>query len=165
MLLDQATGLLTAREVTQVDDAEALLKQALLLTRPPEDEPAKLAAERNEHHKEIERLLGDVSYWRAQAKVLDAATALTGAAKQFDDAAAQHPRHVADAPAWASYARRLAQELHAGPAGDRPSTGAPAAPAAPTTAPAGKELPVEPDAPAAVAPTIDAGVPPGGVLL
>jgi hypothetical protein len=177
MLLDQATTLLTAREVTQVDDAEALLKQALLLTRPPEDEPAKLAAQRNEHHKEIEQLLGDVSYWRAQAKLRDAAAALSDAAKQFDTAAAQHPRHMSDAPAWASYARTLAQELHAGPAGAPHPASAPApatpaaAPAEHPNAPAGTALPVEPDkgsaseSPAAAPPTVDAGVPTGGVLL
>jgi hypothetical protein len=177
MLLDQATGLLTAREVTRVDDAEALLKQTLLLTRPSEAEPAKLAAERNEHHKDIERLLGDVSYWRAQAKLRDAAAALTDASKQFDAAAAQHPRHVSDAPAWASYARRLAQELHAGPTGAVPSAAGPAPGAAPVTpaehpnAPAGTALPVEPDKgsaselPPAVTPAMDAGVPTGGVLL
>jgi hypothetical protein len=184
MLLDQAAGLLTAREVTRIDDAEALLKQALLLTRPPEEEPAKLAAERSERHKEIEQLLGDVGYWRAQAKLRDAAAALTEAAKQLDRAAAQHPRHVTDAPAWASYARRLAEELHAGPAGATPAAGAsgpspaPAAPASSAAehpiAPAGTALPIEPDKgsasepPAAVPPTVDAGVSPpptGGVLL
>jgi hypothetical protein len=181
MLLDQATGLLTAREVTRVDDAEVLLKQALLLTRPPADEPAKLAAERSEHHKEIEQLLGDVGYWRAQTKLRDAAAALTDAAKQLDAAAAQHPRHVSDAPAWASYARRLAGELHAGPAGGTPTASAPgsstvpATPAAPAAerpnAPAGTALPVEPDNGSAsepspaTPPTVDAGVPTGGVLL
>jgi hypothetical protein len=177
MILDQATGLLTAREVTKLDDAEALLKQALLLTRPPEYEPEKLANERNAHHQEIERLLGDVTYWRASAKLHDAQTALTEAAKQFDSAAAQHPRHVSDAAAWASYARKLAEELHVGPAGTAPSTspaGSPtASPAAPTehpNVPAGVALPVEPSkgradgSPSTPAPP-DAGVPTGGVLL
>lgn len=184
MILDQATGLLTAREVTQLDDAEALLKQALLLTRPPEREPAQLASERNEHHKEIERMLGDVTYWRASAKLHDAATALTEAAKQFDSAAAQDPRHVSDAAAWAAYARRLAQELHKGPAGAMRSTAPPAASAVPPTAPpaehpdlpAGVALPVEPGKGSAEEPSLapgpapapappDAGVPTGGVLL
>jgi hypothetical protein len=191
MILDQVTGLLTAREVTKLDEAEALLTQALLLTRPPEQEPEKLANERNEHHKEIERMRGDVTYWRAAARLRDAATALADAAKQFDSAAAQHPRHVSDASAWAAYARRLAQELHAGPAEAAPSTpttSPPVSAAPPTvpptppaisppvppierpTVPAGVALPVEPatgsagEPPPAPGPP-DAGVPTGGVLL
>jgi hypothetical protein len=184
MILDQATALLTAREVTKLDDAEGLLKQALLLTRPPEHEPAQLANERNEHHKDIERMLGDVTYWRASARLHDAQAALADAAKQFDSAAAQHPRHVSDAAAWASYARKLAQELHAGPAGATPSA-SPAAPSAapPATSPAtsatehpnvpaGVALPVEPgkasaDEPSPAPPPAppDAGTPTGGVLL
>ena len=149
MIMDQATALLTAREVTRLEDAEALLKQSLLLTRPPEYEPEKLARERSEHHKEIERLLGDVTYWRASAKLREAATALGEAAKQFDSAATQHPRHVSDASAWATYARKLAQELHAGPTGT-PSTSPAGSPAAPPTA--------SPAAPSAVSP---AGSPAG----
>jgi hypothetical protein len=156
MVLEQADALLTAREVNKLDDAEALLKQGLLLTRPPEAEPANLAAQRGEHRKQIEQLLGDVGYWRASAKLREAATALTEAAKRFDSAAAQHPRHVSDAPAWASYARQLAQELRVGPGGAPPSPAQRAA-ASPTaerpddraTAPAGTALPVEPDKPAA----------------
>jgi hypothetical protein len=195
MVLDQATALLTAREVTRIDDAEALLKQALLLTRPPEHEPEPLARQRTEHHQEVERLLGDVTYWRATAKLRDAATALGDAAKQFDAAVAQHPRHATDAGAWAAYARRLAQELHAGPAGSTPSAARPAgagpaaapspagagsaaavppaaaaaAAAEPAGVPAGVALPVEPDKPASpppeAAPPPDAGAPTGGVLL
>jgi hypothetical protein len=181
MVRDQATALLTAHEVTKLDEAEALLKQALLLTRPAESEPDKLAAERTEQHKEVERLLGDVTYWRASAKLHDAATALADAAKQFDSAAAQHPVHVSDAAAWAGYARRLAEELHVGPAGatQAPAPPAPAAPAAPAAdpattppaAPPGIALPVEPakgsaeQPPATAPPPPDAGVPTGGVLL
>jgi hypothetical protein len=173
MILEQATALLTAREVTRLDEAEALLKQALLLTRPPARETEKLATDRNERHKDIERLLGDVTYWRASAKLRDAATALGDAAKQFDSAAAQHPRHMSDAPAWASHVRKLAQQLTTGPAGATQAPG-PAPPGAPQaehpSAPAGTALPVEPTAgsagePAPAAPTPDAGVPSGGVLL
>lgn len=171
MLLEQATALLTAREVTKLDDAESLLKQAMLLTRPAEHEPAPKAAERAERHKDVERLLGDVTYWRAAGKLRDAAAALADAAKQFDTASEQRPRHMSDAPAWASYARKLVEELHAGPVGaTRPLVGAPAAPgaapspaaAAPTApspppaasnperpaAPMGTALPVEPGQPA-----------------
>jgi len=159
MIMDQATALLTAREVTRLDDAEALLKQALLLTRPPEYEPEKLAKERSEHHKEIERLLGDVTYWRASAKLREAATALGEAAKQFDSAAAQHPRHVSDAAAWATYAHKLAQELHTGPTGTpatppglspaTPPAASPASPVAPSAAPQGASPTASPVAPPA----------------
>jgi len=188
MVLDQATALLTAREVTRVDDAEALLKQALLLTRPAEHEPEPLAKRRSEHHQEIERMLGDVTYGRATARLREAGAALGEAARQFDTAVAQHPRYASDAAAWAAYARRLAQELHAGPAGSAstgPASGGPApsvagaAPAAPSpppaaasaaerpAAPAGTVLPVEPEATAGppAAPPPDAGAPAGGVLL
>jgi hypothetical protein len=183
MVLDQATALLTAREVTKVDEAEALLEQGLLLTRPPEHEPASLAAQRTEHHQEIERLRGDVTYWRATARLREAATALGEAATKFDAAVAQHPRHASDAGAWAAYTRKLAQELRAGPA-----SGSPAAPAAvpagappPATAsdpagaservpaPPGIALPIEPEppgtAPAPLAAPPDAGTTTGGVLL
>ena len=183
MILNQATALLTAREVTRLDDAEALLKQGLLLTRPPEREPEKLALERNEHHQDIERMLGDVTYWRASARLREAQAALADAAKQFDRAAEQHPRHVSDAAAWATYARTLAQELHAGPAGAASPASSPGAPAsgpvpsaiAPVASehpnvPVGVALPVEPgkpgsDEPPPGAPPPDAGVPTGGVLL
>jgi hypothetical protein len=187
MVLDQATALLTAREVTRVDDAEALLQQALLLTRPAEREPEPLAVQRGEQHQEIEHLLGDVAYWRAQAKLRDALGALGDAAKQFDTAVARQPRHVSDAAAWAARVRTLAEELHAGsagaggPAGPAPpaSTAPPAAPSPAPEAtsgsaghpgvPAGTALPVEPGRaarpPAPAAPLPDAGPPTGGVLL
>jgi hypothetical protein len=186
MVLDQATALLTAREVTKVDGAEALLKQALLLTRPPEREPEAAAKQRAEQHQEVERLLGDVAYWRAAAKVRDAAAALGDAAKQFDAAVAQHPRHVSDAAAWAAHVRKLAQDIHAGPAsgatsptppiGAAPPAGSTASPAAaPSTsgsaaerpaAPPGVALPVEPDkAHAAPAAQPSPTAPTGGVLL
>lgn len=114
MVLDQASALLAAREVTRIDDAEALLQQALLLTRPAEHEPEPLAHQRGEQHDEVERLLGDVAYWRGQAKLRDALSALGDAAKQFDAAVARHPRHAADAGTWAARVRTLADEIHAG---------------------------------------------------
>jgi hypothetical protein len=177
MVVDQATALLTAREVTRLDEAEGLLKQALLLTRPPEHETDKLTAERNEKRHDIERLLGDVTYWRASAKLRDAATALGEAAKQFDSAAEQHPRHMSDAAAWANHVRKLTQQLTSGPAGlagaTSPAAGTPAAPPPLTSpdrpsAPPGTALPIDsaaatPEAPLAPAP--DAGVSSGGVLL
>lgn len=186
MVLDQATALLGVREVTRIDDAEALLAQGLLLTRPPEHEPAPLAAQRTEHHQEIERLRGDVTYWRATARLREAATALGEAAAKFDAAVAQHPRHASDAGAWAAYTRKLAQALRAGPAGGSPAapaaipTGAPPAAAPPATAsgpagtservaaPPGVALPVEPETPGAPPPQAappPAGAMTGGVLL
>jgi len=162
ILVDQASTLLTAREVTKVDLAEADLKQALLLARSPD---------KRDQRKEIERLLGDVDYWRALATLRDATAKLGDAAKQFEAAAAQRPRHVSDASAWASYIRKVADELHVGPAGAHQSAFPAPAPstAERPAAPAGVALPVEPARPSEpVAPppaAPDAGVPGGGVLL
>jgi hypothetical protein len=162
ILVDRASSLLTAREVTKIDEASGLLEQALLHARAPE---------RRDQRRDIERLLGDVGYWRASAKLKDAATALTDAAKQFDAAAAQRPRHVSDANAWATYVRKLVEELRAGPNGAL--TAFPPTPPVPgrEPAPPGVALPVEPGAgsgsgslePPPVPP--DAGLPTGGVLL
>ena len=175
-LVDRASTLLTAREVTKADDAAAMLEQALLHARAPE---------RRDQRKAIERLLGDVGYWRASAKLRDAANALTDAAKQFDTAASQRPRHVSDASAWAAYARKIADQLRAGPADAKaaaagsPTSSSPAGPPDRPAAPTGVALPVEPEqpgagsntgsgssnstAPAAAPPAT--GVPTGGVLL
>ena len=159
MLVDRASSLLTAREVTKVDEAAALLEQALLLARAPE---------RRDERKEIERLRGDVGYWRASARLRDAATALSDAANQFDAAAAQRPRHASDASARATYVRKLADELRAGSAG----ASVPSIPSAEhPTAPVGVALPVEPargsgaEPAAPMSAPIDAGLPTGGVLL
>lgn len=138
-----------------------MLDQALLHARSPD---------RREQRRDVERLLGDVGYWRASAKLRDASTALTDAAKQFDAAAAQRPRHVSDASAWATYVRKLVEELRAGPNGALtafPPTPTPIPAREP--APAGVALPVEPPAAGSAsepppAPP-DAGLPTGGVLL
>ncbi len=162
LLVDQASTLLTAREVTKVDLAEQQLKQALLLARSPD---------KRDQRKEIERLLGDVDYWRALAVLRDATAKLGDAAKQFEAAAAQRPRHVSDASAWASYIRKVADELRVGPAGAHTSIVPPVAPLAAErpSAPVGTALPVEPTGsnapPVAPPPAPDAGVPSGGVLL
>lgn len=164
LLVDQASTLLTAREVTKVDLAEQDLKQGLLLARSPD---------RRDQRKEIERLLGDVAYWRALATLRDATGKLGDAAKQFEAAAAQLPRHVSDAAAWASYIRKVADELHVGPAGaHQPAFPGAALPLAERpSAPAGVALPVEPDRSGSVPPVApvatppDAGAPSGGVLL
>ncbi|HVR06196.1 MAG TPA: hypothetical protein VMS02_09145, partial [Solirubrobacteraceae bacterium] len=165
MVLDQATALLTAREVNRVDDAEALLQQALLLSRPAELEPEPLARQRGEQHQEIERLLGDVAYWRGQAKVRDALGALGDAAKQFDAAVARHPRHVSDAAAWAARMRTLSGELHAGstaeagtPAAPAPASPSPASPPSPSASPATAPAP-SPPSPSPPATTGSAGPP------
>ncbi len=173
ILVDHATGLLTAREVTKVDDAEAHLKQALLVTRS-----LAYDDDRKNVREDIERLLGDVGYWRASARLRDAADTLSEAAKQFDLAAAARPRHVTDAAAWAKHVRTLADQLRAGPGGVPSTTFPPLPPTERPTAPPGVALPVEPGAgagsaepstdvasePAPPAPP-DAGLPTGGVLL
>lgn len=164
MLVKRASVLLTAKEVTKTDEANALLEQALLHARSNTD------AARNAR-TEIQRLLGDVVYWRASLKMRDASKTLTEAAKQFDAAAQQRPRHVTDAAAWAEYVRKVVGELEAGPAGSTQTTFPPAPPSSEQRPPAppGVALPVEPDQGSASepppAPTPDAAMPTGGVLL
>jgi len=159
ILVERASSLLTAREVTKIDDAAGMLDQALLHARSPD---------RREQRRDIERLLGDVGYWRASAKLKDASTALTDAAKQFDAAAAQRPRHVSDASAWATYVRKLVDQLRAGPNGVSTAF-PPTPPVMPGREPAspGVALPVEPGSGSAEPPSSppDAGMPTGGVLL
>ena len=169
VLVDRASTALTAKNLLDpagktgpapLDAIADQLGQALLLARAPE---------RRDQRKEIERLQGDVLYWRATLRLREANAALLDAAKQFDAAAAARPRHVTDAGEWAGFLRKLIDELQAGPAGtpatapiDAPAPG----PAATPTAPEGTALPVEPEGSAAPAPApIDAGVPSGGVLL
>ena len=161
MVLDQATALLTAREVNRVDDAEALLQQALLLTRPAEHESEPLARQRGEQHQEIEHLLGDVAYWRGQAKVRDALTALGDAARLFDTAIARQPRHVSDAAAWAARARMLADQLHAGSAAPTAGSAAPASPTSPSSTSSPAQAPASPAPPSsASSPAVPSPAPP-----
>ncbi|MBA3392184.1 MAG: hypothetical protein H0T89_06050 [Deltaproteobacteria bacterium] len=161
ILVKRATVLLTAKEVTKADEAAALLEQALLHARSHSD------AARNARI-EIQRLLGDVVYWRASLKMRDAAKALDEAARQFDAASLQRPRHVTDAAAWADHVRKIVGELEAGPTGSSQTVFPPVPPASDRPpAPPGVALPVEPG-PATVeqpAAPPDAGVPTGGVLL
>jgi hypothetical protein len=154
MLLDEANTQLTAHDLTKLDATESLLKQSLLLTRPAAiAEPETLAADRIAQHKEIERLLGDVTYWRAAARLREAANALTDASKQFDSAAAQHPRHVNDAGTWSTYVRKLADQLRIGPAGGPPTAiTAPSASASPTPVATAEPAPAA-SAPATTAPS------------
>jgi hypothetical protein len=165
-LVDQATRKLSGTAPGDIDAAQAELEQALLLTRSPE---------RRDQRKDLERLLGDVTYWRAAAKVKTAAKELDEAAKRFDEAAIARPRHASDASEWARFARDTAAALSGGPAG----AGAPASPPSgiPLTstrepAPPGVALPIE--MPPSASAT-DAGVedvdaprstlPSGGVLM
>ncbi|GEM_PF-3114129 len=153
--------------VAKVDEAEAALKQALLVARWLASDNDRITK-----REDLERLLGDVTYWRASARLRAAADALTDAAKQFDTAALQKPRTNTDAQGWAMHARRLADQLRAGPGGEKDAVAFPPMPPSEThtsTAPPGVALPVEPPKegsaaePAPAAP--DAGVPTGGVLL
>jgi hypothetical protein len=154
--------------VAKVDEAEATLKQALLVSRHLLGDAAinKRTA--------LEHWLGDVTYWRAAARLRAAATALDDAAKQFATAATQQPEVNRDSDAWATLARRLAAELRAGPGGageaDPIVTVNPSGEPTKTPAPIGTALPVEPPnagSAAPPAPAVDAGVPSsgGGVLL
>lgn len=139
-----------------LDVASDQLTQALLLARSPQS---------RDQRKEVERLQGDVQYWRAMARLRDANAALADATKQFEAAAAARPRHVSDAGEWAGYLHKLLDELHAGPGGIAAPTPPPSEPV--TTAPSapqGSALPVE-EAPPSAPPTVDAGIPSGGVLL
>lgn len=177
ILVDRATVTLTAKDLLDrpaagpngaaaanpLDTVSAQLEQALLLARDPD---------RRDERKEVTRLQGDVDYWRAAARLRDASAVLLDAAKQFEAANQQHPRHATDAAAWATFLRRLTDELHAGPNG-LPATAPAVLPssAAPTSTssepvPVGTALPVESDSgSAAPALTPDAGIPSGGVLL
>ena len=159
-LVEQAQAKLTAKEVTKVDRAQAELEQALLLSRDPE---------RRDQRKEIDRLLGDVEYWRGAARVKVALETLEEAATRYDAAAEKRPRHASDAAAWAQWLREVAAGLRAGPAGLKKEgpVGATEPPPRPQ-APTGVALPVEEpeviDAAPITAP-VDAGIPRGGVLL
>ena len=171
LLLERTSATLTARNfldagvvdgkpaASSLDLTTMQLEQALLLSRGPE---------RGDQRKQVERLQGDVQYWRASLRLRDATTAMSEAARQFDQAALARPMHVSDAGAWATFLRRVGDELQAGPNGV--PTGFPPAPTGDRPgSPAGTALPVEPVSSAgsadAPAPPPDAGVPTGGVLL
>lgn len=165
LLVDRASTTLTARDLLDtmqagmpnpLDIVAAQLNQALLLSRAPE---------RRDRRKDVERLLGDVQYWRASLRLREAAATLADAGRQFEAAAAQRPRHVTDAGEWATFLQKVVDDLHAGPGGVPAAPGAvPAVPEGPS-APVGTALPVEPDEEAEPALPPDAGLPTGGVLL
>lgn len=167
LLIDRASTTLSSRDLLEpvptgtanpLDTAADQLDQALLLSRTPE---------RRDERKEVERLLGDVTYWRASLRLRDATAGLADAARQFEAAATQRPRHVTDAGAWAGFLHRLLDELHAGPAGVAAPPGLVEPPSERPLAPAGEELPVEPEPEPEAEPAAppDAGLPTGGVLL
>lgn len=163
-LVDRAEDMLTKGEGAKVDEAAAMLEQALMLARDPRFKDAR---------KYIQRVLGDVTYWRASAKLKEAATLLTDATKQFEAASASQPRIVTDADAWAKFVKDLAAKLEAGPSGAKTVAFPPTPPPGSTREPAppGVALPVEPEpkagsaAGSAAESTPDAGIPSGGVLL
>ncbi len=172
LLVDRASTTLTANNLLDsiapgktnpLDVVSAQLDQALLLSRAPE---------RRDQRKEVERLFGDVQYWRASLRLREAAAALADASRQFDAAATKRPRHVTDAAAWAAFLRALLDQMHAGPNARAPGAAVMAPPviSEPTgdapRAPLGEALPVEPeDTEAEPAAAPDAGLPTGGVLL
>jgi hypothetical protein len=146
---DQVAARLTPGEhgvaTEDIDAAAALVDQGLLLSRAPG---------RKDDRAELERMLGDVGYWRARARVEQAAAALDEAARGFAEAAGRKPRRATDATDWAERAHRAAAALRGGTAVDvAVDVGAAPAPSAPTVlgppAPAGTALPVEAPAPEA----------------
>jgi hypothetical protein len=173
-LLAQANAMLASAEPANIELAEAQLKQAFLLTRTPE---------RRDKRKEVERLVGDVEYWRAAAQVRAAVAELGKAGEQFEGAAKRLPRHQTDSSAWAEYTRHVSEELLRGPPSLRPAQPATIEPGAtPPFKGTGPDSPVHiPDAgvppvdaqPGTMLPPItdaapgptDAGLPKGGVLL
>jgi hypothetical protein len=86
-LIDRASTILTAKnpldaatgdaKTSPLDVAQEQLNQALLLARSPD---------KRDQRKEVERLLGDVDYWRASLRLRDASATLV-------DATSTTPRH------------------------------------------------------------------------
>jgi hypothetical protein len=143
----------------------------------------------------LERLQGDIDYWRARDEVDAAMAALEKAAAQLDQAVTREPRHNAeDAAAWRRLLGRIRQELASGPHArpgavpgampgsaaqpgatpgpDRATASPPAGDAAMPGAPdadAGAATPASPGAPVAPdaprQPAPDAGVPRGGQFI
>jgi hypothetical protein len=173
-LLDRTTAMLTSGDAETVDRAEKQIEQLFLLTRTEEHRAQRQKAQ---------RLQGDVSYWRGYAAVEQAKKLLLESAKQFEDAATRRPRHSTDAHTWSKYARKIGEELGAGPSElrDKPEsrpTYEPVEspihegqspieePKTPAGSDAGTAFPATaPPADASPPPPPDAGLPKGGVLL
>ena len=172
-LLRRASELLTRDDPDSILEAEKELEQATLLTRSPQ---------RRARRKEVDRLQGDVQYWRAAGEIEAAIQKLADAGKRFDDAAARRPRHKNDASSWAEHARAMSDEIRMGPkelrdetpvradgrphfTGTEPGSEPPRkAPTNPGDAGPDPQQP-SPAAPDAGPPPPDAGLPRGGVLL
>lgn len=182
-LIEQATRLLASGDADHVTAAKQELQQALLLSRDPE---------RGKQRAMVERLQGDVAYWRGAAEIQRALKILSTGASYFEDAATRRPRHSNDANAWAEHARFIGSEIDKGPKPLRkdespkeephfqglsePDAETPAAADPSTEPPAatpaeGSESGVDAPIDAGVAPTqpepsaADAALPKGGVLL
>ena len=159
LLVTRASALLAA-ENPDPETTEGLLEQGLSLARAPEHKPQRA---------ELERLRGDVEYWRGRAEITGAIERLKSARQHYDEAVKIGPRHAGDADRWVSFIDRLLERVGAGPGGtikedeveapgidrDEPTVDA-APPATPV---------VIPDAGPDRGPEPDAGVPRGGVLL
>ncbi len=104
---------ITTEQLTATD---AQLVQALLLLS---------GSEQSDQRKEIERLQGDVEYWRGAAAVREALAAMDKASEKFEAAASHAPRHAGDAQTWANHVRALAEELRQGPRALRPEAPSP----------------------------------------
>jgi hypothetical protein len=157
-LMQEAERKLLAREVTELETAEAQLEQALLLARTEEREYLR---------SDINRLLGFIEYHRALGKIEDAAETLDEAAKKLDRAIGS--KHQRDAAARAIWVREMAAAVRAGPTGEKPDAddgGESPTPSRPDVT-TGTALPVEPTPvePTPEAAPPDAGLPPVGVLL
>lgn len=104
----------TGRE--QLAGVQAELDQARLLIGEIADPAAAGAAGRA-----LERVQGDLDYWRARDGVDAALAALDQAAAQLDQAVAREPRHNRDsAAAWQRLLARIRHELASGPNAAQP---------------------------------------------
>jgi len=176
-LVEQAESRLKSGVPENVDIAEEQLLQALLLSRKPR-------AELRDRRKKIERLRGDVEYWRAAAQIEQVVQKLSQAGDRFKDAAARRPRLNSNASAWAEFSRGMSDEIRRGPPelrddkplapGARPPFADLPSPQTTSDGDAGPQPANRPDAAPGVAlppeadaapPAPDAGLPRGGVLL
>lgn|GEM_PF-5097198 len=103
-LLAEATARVTSADGTVIDEAEAQLEQAMLLTR---SHPGKRDL--------VVQLQGDVEYWRGAARVTAAIEQLEQARKHFARAVERDARHGTDADKWGDYSQDLATQLRQGP--------------------------------------------------
>lgn len=149
----------SAEGATDLEKVEVLIDQGMALARAPEHKAQRT---------ELERLRGDVEYWRGRAALQRAVERLEAARGHLEEAYEIGPRHAGDAGDWSAFIERLIERAKGGPGEEeppRPTSGDAGAPrpaidAAPPAVPI-----VIPDAGPPPATEPDAGVPPGGVLL